>query len=45
MNKLKVKDLKKILDDWNEVCKGCSEKTEFVARVKELLPKHVKAEL
>lgn len=40
--KLKVKDLKKILSDWNEhnVCKGCSEKSEFVRAVKELMPKH-----
>jgi hypothetical protein len=44
-NKLKVKDLKKILDDWGEVCKGCSEKTEFISRIKELMPKHVKQEL
>lgn len=40
--KLKVKDLKKILSDWNEekFCKGCSEKSDFVRAVKELLPKH-----
>lgn len=40
--KLKVKDLKKILSDWDEdkACKGCSEKTDFVRAVKELMPKH-----
>ncbi|XP_060571298.1 mesencephalic astrocyte-derived neurotrophic factor homolog [Ruditapes philippinarum] len=40
--KLKVKDLKKILSDWNEdkACKGCSEKSDFVRAVKELMPKH-----
>lgn len=40
--KLKVKDLKKILADWNEekACKGCSEKSDFVRAVKELMPKH-----
>ena len=40
--KLKVKDLKKILSDWGEdrACKGCSEKSDFVRVVKELLPKY-----
>lgn len=40
--KLKVKDLKKILSDWNEdaACKGCSEKSEFERAVKQLMPKH-----
>uniref|UniRef100_A0A7E4VYM0 Mesencephalic astrocyte-derived neurotrophic factor homolog n=1 Tax=Panagrellus redivivus TaxID=6233 RepID=A0A7E4VYM0_PANRE len=45
LKKLKVKDLKKILENWGEVCKGCSEKTDFVARVNELKPKYVKSEL
>lgn len=45
IQKLKVKDLKKILSDWGEDCKGCSEKTEFVKRVQELKPKYVKEEL
>lgn len=45
INKLKVKDLKKILADWGEDCKGCTEKTEFVKRVQELKPKFVKDEL
>lgn len=37
-----MKDLKKILADWNEekACKGCSEKSDFVRAVKELMPKH-----
>ncbi|XP_052778979.1 mesencephalic astrocyte-derived neurotrophic factor homolog [Mya arenaria] len=40
--KLKVKDLKKILSDWDEerACRGCSEKSDFVRAVKELMPKH-----
>jgi hypothetical protein len=45
LKKLKVKDLKKILENWGEVCKGCSEKTEFIERVNELKPKYVKTEL
>jgi len=45
LNKLRVKELKKILDDWGEYCKGCTEKSEFVRRINELKPKFVKAEL
>lgn len=40
LNKLKVKDLKKILNEWDEVCVACTEKSDFVKRVKELMPKH-----
>lgn len=40
LNKLKVKDLKKILADWDEQCKGCTEKTDFVKRIQELIPIH-----
>jgi len=40
LNKLKVKDLKKILSDWDEVCVACTEKSDFVKRVKELMPVH-----
>jgi len=39
--KIKVKELKKILVDWGEVCKNCLEKDEFVKRVKEMMPKYV----
>ena len=45
LKKLKVKDLKKILEDWGELCKGCTEKTEFIAKINELKPKYVKTEL
>uniref|UniRef100_A0A915ILI5 Mesencephalic astrocyte-derived neurotrophic factor homolog n=1 Tax=Romanomermis culicivorax TaxID=13658 RepID=A0A915ILI5_ROMCU len=45
LNKLKVKDLKKILDEWGEQCKGCTEKSDYVSKIKELKPQHVKAEL
>ena len=41
LNKMRVKELKKILDDWNEECKGCSEKPDFVKRIEELKSKHV----
>ncbi|VDO96887.1 unnamed protein product [Soboliphyme baturini] len=45
LSKLRVKELKKILDDWGERCKGCTEKSEFVSQIKSLMPKYVKAEL
>ena len=35
---MKVKDLKKILADWDERCKGCTEKSEYISRILELLP-------
>ena len=40
LNKLKVKDLKKILNEWDEACVACTEKSDFVKRVKDLMPKH-----
>ena len=40
INKLRVRELKKILTGWGENCLGCAEKTDYVKRVKELLPKH-----
>uniref|UniRef100_A0A0B7B9T6 Mesencephalic astrocyte-derived neurotrophic factor homolog n=1 Tax=Arion vulgaris TaxID=1028688 RepID=A0A0B7B9T6_9EUPU len=42
LNKMKVGELKKILSNWGEdlACKGCAEKSDFVKKVRELLPKH-----
>lgn len=46
LKKLKVRDLKKILNDWDEVCDGCIEKTDFIKRIEELKPKYMgKSEL
>lgn len=45
LKKLRVKELKKILENWGEACKGCTEKTEFIKRIEELKPKFVKEEL
>lgn len=45
LKKLKVRDLKKILSDWDEQCEGCIEKTDFIRRIEELKPKYVKEEL
>ncbi|XP_053201764.1 mesencephalic astrocyte-derived neurotrophic factor homolog [Panonychus citri] len=45
LKKLRVRDLKKILNDWDEVCEGCIEKAEFIKRVEQLKPKYTKQEL
>lgn len=42
LKKLKVRDLKKILNDWDEVCDGCIEKGDFIRRIEELKPKYYK---
>lgn len=43
LKKLKVKDLKKILNDWDENCDGCLEKPDFIKRIEELKPKYASA--
>jgi len=40
LKKLKVRDLKKILNDWDENCEGCLEKPDFIKRIEELKPKY-----
>uniref|UniRef100_A0A1B0GDL6 Mesencephalic astrocyte-derived neurotrophic factor homolog n=3 Tax=Glossina TaxID=44049 RepID=A0A1B0GDL6_GLOMM len=45
LKKLKVRDLKKILNDWDENCEGCIEKTDFIKRIEELKPKYAHSEL
>lgn len=45
LKKMKVKQLKKILDDWGDGCKGCIEKSDFIKRIEELKPLHVRDEL
>lgn len=44
LKKLKVKDLKNILNEWDEVCDGCIEKSDFISRIEELKPIHVRDE-
>lgn len=39
LKKLKVKDLKSILSDWDQQCKGCTEKQDFIKLIEELMPK------
>ena len=45
LKKLKVRDLKKILSDWEETCDGCLEKADYIKRIEEVKPKHVRDEL
>jgi len=45
LKKLKVRDLKKILSQWDEECDGCLEKPDFIKRIEELKPKYVREEL
>jgi hypothetical protein len=45
LKKLKVRDLKKILNDWDESCEGCLEKGDFIKRIEDLKPKHIREEL
>lgn len=45
LKKLKVKDLKKIISDWDENCDDCLEKGDYVRFIEKLKPKYVKAEL
>ncbi len=42
LNKLKVKDLKKILSDWGEAA-DFIEKVEFIKRINEVKDKYVKS--
>jgi hypothetical protein len=42
LKKLKVRDLKKVLDDWDETCDGCIEKSDFINRIEELKSKYSK---
>ncbi|KAL3314352.1 hypothetical protein Ciccas_007031 [Cichlidogyrus casuarinus] len=35
LKKLKVKDLKKVLEAWGESCNGCTEKNEFISLVRD----------
>ena len=45
LKKLKVRDLKKILNEWDESCDGCLEKADFIKRIEQLKPKYVRNEL
>ena len=40
LKKMRVKQLRKILQSWEEECNGCIEKTDFIQRIEELKDKH-----
>eukprot|EP01134_Creolimax_fragrantissima_P002381 CFRG2381T1 len=42
-SKLRVKELKKVLQNWGEKCHGCAEKSDFVKKIEEV--KHLHTEL
>jgi len=45
LKKLKVRDLKKILNDWDETCDDCLEKGDFIKRIEQLKPKYMRLDL
>jgi len=45
LKKLKVRDLKKILNDWDETCPDCLEKGDYIKRIEHLKPVYMKHEL
>lgn len=42
IRKKRVKELRKILEQWGEECNGCAEKGDFIRRLEELRPKYDK---
>ena len=43
LKKLRVKELKKILNTWDEDCRGCAEKSDYISKINEV--KHLHLEL
>lgn len=41
LKKMRVKELKKILSNWDESCSGCLEKSDFIKKIEEVKPRHV----
>lgn len=40
LKKLKVNDLKNILGDWDERCRGCTEKSDYIRLIEQVMPKY-----
>ena len=38
---MRVRELKKILSDWDETCNGCLEKSDFVKKIESVMNRHV----
>ena len=45
LKKLRVKELKRILNTWDEECRGCAEKSDFITKIQEVKHLHVHTEL
>jgi len=45
LKKLKVRDLKKILNDWDESCNDCLEKGDYIKLIEQLKPKYMRTDL
>merc|ERR1711970_96855 len=45
LKKLKVRDLKKILNDWDETCPDCLEKGDYIKRIEHLKPIYMRSDL
>ncbi|XP_008585460.1 PREDICTED: cerebral dopamine neurotrophic factor [Galeopterus variegatus] len=43
LSKMRVAELKQILQSWGEECRACAEKTDFVRLIRELAPQHAAA--
>ena len=43
LGKLRVKELKNILNGWGEDCRGCAEKSDYVSKINSV--KHLHVEL
>jgi len=41
LKKMRVKQLKKILSDWDEVCDGCLEKSDYIRKIEKVKRQHV----
>ncbi|XP_064399852.1 mesencephalic astrocyte-derived neurotrophic factor-like [Halichondria panicea] len=41
LKKMRVKQLKKILINWGEDCRGCAEKTDFINKIETVMHQHV----
>lgn len=39
--KMRVAELKQILESWGEECRACAEKNDYVNLIRELAPKYV----
>ena len=38
---MRVRELKKILSDWDEDCRGCLEKSEFIDKIESIKHMHI----